>query len=101
LAVRGYFEGEAGREEGQAQEVGEVGFRGEREAEGAGCRGEDGARERVDEDYGECAQRDPGCLREEGDEEFGWGDADRVEARVGAGVGGYAAEEVGSYLVGC
>jgi hypothetical protein len=74
LAVGGHFEGEARREEGQAQDVGQVGFRGQGEAEGARRRGEDGER----------AQRDPGCLGEEGDEEFGRRDADRVEARVGA-----------------
>ena len=98
LPVGGDLEGQAEEEERQAEDVGEVGCRRQR-GEG-GCRQrEGGAREGVDEDDGEGAEGDPGCLGEEGDVELGGGGADLVEAGVFAVVGGDALEEVGSHCL--
>lgn len=89
LPVGDHLEGEAAYVEQDADEV--------RDTDGGGGQGsEEGDGEGVDSEDGHEAEGDPGCLGEEGAEEFGRGLSDVVEAGVGP-VGRDAAEEVGSY----
>lgn len=78
LAVGDDFEGEAEEEEGEAENVGEVGAGGESGSEDRG--GEGRARDGIYQDNGESAERDPGGLGEEGAIEFCGRAANRVEA---------------------
>lgn len=87
LPVGGGLEGDAADVEQDAEDVGES-----QEGEG----GESGCGDRVQAEDGQEAQRDPGCLREEGDREFGRGATDGVEAGVAAVFGGDAGEEEGA-----
>lgn len=88
LPVGDHFEGQAAHVEQDTDEVGD--------ADSGGQGGEEGDGEGIDGQNGHEAEGDPGCLGEEGAEEFGRGLSDVVEAGVGP-VGADSAEQVGSH----
>lgn len=76
LAISRSFEEDAADIESKTEEIGEQ--------DGGREGGKGRAGDSVEEDDGQRAKRHPGCLREEGDGEFGRRSANAVEARVPA-----------------